>query len=75
MSSKYSYDLRNLVAAMLKKNPRERPSVNGILREQQAGAEKLVLARKHSVSKATIYNWKAKFAGMGVSGPKRLKLS
>ena len=30
---KFSYDLRNLVSAMLKRNPRERPSVNGILRK------------------------------------------
>lgn len=33
VSPKYSYELRNLVACMLKRNPRERPSVNGILRK------------------------------------------
>jgi NIMA (never in mitosis gene a)-related kinase len=33
VSSKYSFELRNLIASMLKKNPRERPSVNGILRK------------------------------------------
>lgn len=33
VSSKFSYDLRNLIAAMLKRNPRERPSVNGVLRK------------------------------------------
>jgi putative transposase len=31
------------------------------------------LARKHGVSEATIYNWKAKFGGMDVSEAKRLR--
>lgn len=30
---KFSYELRNLISSMLKRNPRERPSVNGILRK------------------------------------------
>lgn len=30
---RFSYDLRNLITAMLKRDPRERPSVNGILRK------------------------------------------
>lgn len=33
VNPRYSYELRNLVASMLKKNPRERPSVNGVLRK------------------------------------------
>lgn len=33
ISPKFSYELRNLVTSMLKRNPRERPSVNGILRK------------------------------------------
>lgn len=33
INSNYSYELRNLVTSMLKRNPRERPSVNGILRK------------------------------------------
>ncbi|RNA05217.1 serine threonine- kinase Nek1-like isoform X1, partial [Brachionus plicatilis] len=33
VNPRYSYEMRNLVASMLKKNPRERPSVNGILRK------------------------------------------
>jgi putative transposase len=45
----------------------------GILREQEAGAKTADLARKHGVSEATIYNWKAKFGGMDVSEAKRLK--
>ena len=45
----------------------------GILREQEAGAKTGDLVRKHGVSEATIYNWKAKFGGMDVSEAKRLK--
>jgi putative transposase len=45
----------------------------GILREHEAGAKTADLARKHGVSKATLYNWKAKFGGMDVSEAKRLK--
>jgi putative transposase len=45
----------------------------GILREQEAGAKTADLARKHGVSEATIYNWKAKFGGMEVSEAKRLR--
>ena len=44
-----------------------------ILREHQAGAKTGDLARKHAVSEATLYNWKAKFGGMDVSDAKRLK--
>lgn len=45
----------------------------GILREQEAGAKTGDLARRHGVSEATLYNWKAKFGGMDVSDAKRLK--
>ncbi|XP_074651096.1 serine/threonine-protein kinase Nek1-like isoform X2 [Tubulanus polymorphus] len=33
VSPRYSYDLRNLIAALFKRNPRDRPSVNSILRK------------------------------------------
>lgn len=45
----------------------------GVLREQEAGAKATDLARRHGVSEATIYNWKAKYGGMDVSEAKRLK--
>ncbi|WP_100962111.1 IS3 family transposase [Bosea sp. FBZP-16] len=44
-----------------------------VLREHEAGAKSADLARKHGVSEATLYNWKAKFGGMDVSEAKRLK--
>ena len=39
----------------------------GVLREHEAGAKASDLARKHSVSEATLYNWKAKRGGPGFS--------
>ena len=44
-----------------------------ILREHEAGAKTADLARKHGISEATLYNWKAKYGGMDVSDAKRLK--
>jgi putative transposase len=44
-----------------------------ILKEQEAGVPVSELCRKHGVSDASIYKWKAKFGGMDVSEAKRLK--
>ena len=44
-----------------------------MLKEHEAGAKTADLARKHGVSEATLYNWKAKYGGMDVSEAKRLK--
>jgi putative transposase len=44
-----------------------------VLREHEAGAKAADLCRKHGMSEATLYNWKAKFGGMDVSDAKRLK--
>lgn len=43
------------------------------MREHEAGAKTGDLARKHGISEATLYNWKAKYGGMEVSDAKRLK--
>jgi putative transposase len=45
----------------------------GRLREAEAGAKTADLCRKHGISAATFYNWKAKFGGMDVSEAKRLR--
>jgi len=45
----------------------------GILKEQEAGAKVTDLTRKHGISDATFYKWKAKYSGMSVSEAKRLK--
>jgi putative transposase len=44
-----------------------------VLREHEAGAKTADLARKHGISEATLYNWKARYGGMDVSDAKRLK--
>ena len=45
----------------------------GILKEHEAGVSVADLCRKHGVSDASIYKWKAKFGGLEVSEAKRLK--
>ena len=45
----------------------------GILREQEAGATTADVCRKHGISEATFYKYKAKFGGLEVSDAKRLK--
>lgn len=45
----------------------------GVLREHDAGAKAGELARKHGISEATLYKWKARFGGMDVSDARRLK--
>jgi putative transposase len=44
-----------------------------ILKEQEAGVPVADLCRKHGVSNASIYKWKAKYGGMDVSEARRLK--
>jgi putative transposase len=44
-----------------------------VLQEHEAGAKTADLARKHGVSEATIYNWRAKYGGLDVSEARRLK--
>lgn len=45
----------------------------GILKEHEAGIPVSDLCRKHGVSDASIYKWKARFGGMNVSEAKLLK--
>ncbi|WP_163957038.1 IS3 family transposase [Sphingomonas insulae] len=45
----------------------------GILKEAEAGAVVTELCRKHGMSSATYYAWKAKFGGLEVSDAKRLR--
>ena len=43
------------------------------MREQEAGAKTADVCRKHGISGATFYKWKARFGGLEVSDAKRLK--
>ncbi len=44
-----------------------------ILREQEAGAKTADVCRRHGISEATFYAWKAKFGGLDVSEARRLR--
>jgi putative transposase len=57
----------------MKKQRFREEQIIGVLKEQEAGAKAADLCRKHGISEATFYNWKAKYGGMEVSEAKRLK--
>ena len=44
-----------------------------VLREQEAGSKTAEVCRKHGISSATFYKWKAKYGGLEVSDARRLK--
>ena len=44
-----------------------------ILREQEAGNTTAEVCRRHGISSAAFYKWKAKFGGMDVPDAKRLR--
>lgn len=44
-----------------------------MLKEQEAGATTADVCRKHGISSATFYKFKAKYGGMDVSDARRLK--
>lgn len=47
--------------------------INGVLREQEAGLATADVCRKHGISPATFYQWKAKFGELEVSKARRLR--
>jgi putative transposase len=44
-----------------------------IVKEQEAGAKTADVCRKHGISDATFYKWKAKYGGLEISEARRLK--
>ncbi len=44
----------------------------GILKEQEAGAKTVDVCRKHAISDATFYKYKAKYGAMDVSDARKL---
>ncbi|WP_371740238.1 transposase [Bradyrhizobium sp. LCT2] len=57
----------------MKRNRFTEEQIIGILKEHEAGVSVADLCRKHGVSDASIYKWKARFGGMDVSEAKRLR--
>jgi putative transposase len=46
----------------------------GILQEAETGMKVMDVCRKHGISDATYYNWKAKYGGMTVSDARKLRV-
>ena len=56
------------------KKPRFRESqIFQVLKEADAGVPIAELCRKHGMSNASFYKWRAKYGGMDVSSMKRMK--
>lgn len=57
----------------MKKTRFTEAQIFNILKEFDAGKNIQDIAREYGVSKATIYNWKAKYGGMEMNELKRVK--
>lgn len=57
----------------MKRSRHTEEQILAILQEQEAGAKTADVCRKHGISSATFYNWKAKYGGLSVSEAKRLR--
>ena len=57
----------------MKKTRFTEAQIFAILKEYDAGRNAQELSRQHGISKATLYNWKAKFGGMELNELKRVK--
>ncbi len=47
--------------------------VIAILKEQESGVATADVCRRHGISSATFYKWKAKFGGLDMSDARRLR--
>lgn len=57
----------------MRKSKFSEQQIIAILAEQERGMATAEVCRRHGVSSATFYKWKAKFGGMDVSDTRRLK--
>jgi putative transposase len=45
----------------------------GILKEAEAGAQIRELSRRHGITEQTLFRWRNKYGGVGISEARRLK--
>jgi putative transposase len=57
----------------MKRSRFTKEQIIGILKEQEAGVSVAELCRKHGMSDASFYKWKARYGGLEVSEARRLK--
>jgi putative transposase len=57
----------------MRKSKFSESQIAGILQEAEAGMAVAEVARKHSISAATFYQWRSKYGGMSVSDMQRLR--
>ena len=58
----------------MKKTGFSEEQIIAVLREQEDGMKTADVCRKHGISSATLYAWKAKYGGMDVSQARKLKV-
>lgn len=57
----------------MKKSRFSEEKIIAVLKQWEAGVKPTELVRKHGVSEATLYNWKARYGGLDVSQLRKLK--
>ncbi len=58
----------------MKKTRFSEEQIIALLHEQETGMKTADMCRKHGISSATLYAWKAKYDGMDVSQARKLKV-
>jgi putative transposase len=57
----------------MKRKRHTEEQIIALLKEHEAGMKTADLCRKHGISEASFYNWKAKYGGLEISEAKRLR--